>query len=125
MQVVDVDDWTSRRRLSADGALAQKREVVRLWLAGETMRAISFATGMGLTSVHRTIGAYKAAVARADSDDPDYDDDSDAELAGMVSRLTPQLSCEEITSREQFDVLSPLEQFRFAHLPADHPARAT
>jgi hypothetical protein len=72
-----LDDPTARRRLSADDALQQKRDVVRLHLAGETMRSIAAATGMGLTSVHRTVAAYKAAVDRADGDDPDKELDSE------------------------------------------------
>lgn len=118
-----MEDPTTRRRLSADDALQQKRDVVRLHLAGETMRSIAAATGMGLTSVHRTIAAYKAAVDRADADDPDFDEEIDPELGALAARLTPSLSCEDVRTREQFDALNELERFRFGHLPADHPAR--
>jgi hypothetical protein len=88
------------------------------------MREIAATVGIGLTSVHRTIKQYKAALDRADVDDPDFDDDEDAELGALAARLTPSLSCEDITSREQFLLLNDLEKFRWSHLPADHPARA-
>ncbi|SPM43616.1 Mycobacterium numidiamassiliense ORFan [Mycobacterium numidiamassiliense] len=117
-------DPTARKWLSADDAVKQKQQIVALYLQGGSVREIAAAAATSRMSVHRVIKTYEAAVNRPDVDDPDYDEDLDAEAGALVAKLTPSLSCEDITSRAQFDLLDDLEKFRWSHLPADHPARA-
>ena len=117
-------DPTGRKRLSSDDALKQKQRVIALHLQGWSVREIADEVGTSRMSVHRIIAQYQAALDRPGVDDPDFDEDEDAELGALVAKLTPNLSCEDITSREQWDLLNSLERFRWAHLPPDHPARA-
>ncbi|BBY36514.1 hypothetical protein MMAN_06480 [Mycobacterium mantenii] len=118
------EDPTVRKRLSADAALKRNQQIITLFLAKESVRDIAVATGASRMSVHRVIKAYQAALDRPAADDPDFDEDEDAELGALAAKLTPQLSCEDVQTGEQWDALNDLEKFRWAHLPADHPARA-
>ncbi len=112
----DETDPTARRRWEPEAQRERDAEILRLYRAGVPQRGIAERLGVSLGSVQHVIRREQKLSAALATGEP----------AGIVAVVTDDVAAEDLTPEELADPdcwrqLSPLERYRYAHVPGGRP----